>query len=162
LDREKLKKFPDNIFSKIISAYTRFLGGREAETATLLPKLSFNVCCRGGEKQTKQTVNKKELSPKQSELAHKKEAFLEALKTNGGNVSKALDASGLQRRSAYNHFNQDEDFRDAWQDAVEFGYDELSDEARRRAKDGVEKEIYNNKGEYLYTVREHSDTLLIF
>jgi hypothetical protein len=88
------------------------------------------------------------------------DAFLEAIRQTC-NVTSACKQVGIGRRTAYNHREQDEDFAAKWADAVEEGADELEAEAWRRAKDGVEKPVFW-RGQRIATVREYSDTLLIF
>jgi hypothetical protein len=96
--------------------------------------------------------------PKAALIAAQKERFITALRSNGGNVSNALIASGLARKTAYVHFSNDETFAEAWQEAVEESIDELYDEARRRAVEGVE--IISGKTGGISNKK--SDTLLIF
>jgi hypothetical protein len=96
--------------------------------------------------------------PKAALVAAQKQRFIATLRTNGGNVSNALIASGLARKTAYVHFSNDETFAKAWQEAVEESIDELYDEARRRAVEGVEI-ISGKTGE---VSNRKSDTLLIF
>ena len=73
----------------------------------------------------------------------KKEAdLLDALR-QGASVASACHTAGVGRSTAYEWREADTAFRDAWDDAVEAGTDELEDEAVKRAKAG-------------------SDTLLIF
>ena len=72
----------------------------------------------------------------------KRAAFLKTLAA-GDSVSKACDAAGIGRRTAYDWRDADEELAAEWDDAVETGTDVLEDEAVQRAKNG-------------------SDTLLIF
>jgi hypothetical protein len=67
----------------------------------------------------------------------------------------------MTRSSAYLWRERDEDFRKAWDEAVEEGTDLLEDEAKRRAVEGSIKPILY-KGRIVTFVREQSDTLLIF
>lgn len=90
-----------------------------------------------------------------------KKVFIEVLRTNGGNVSKALLAANLKRTTAYRLFKEDQEFANEWIDAQELATDELFTECRRRAVEGVERPVYQN-GKLVGTVREYSDTLLIF
>lgn len=81
---------------------------------------------------------------------------------------------GLSKRGAANHAaptrdirrfheleKRDPEFAEQVCQAVEAGTDVLEDEARRRAFEGVEKPVYQG-GKLVGTVREYSDTLLIF
>src|SRR5574337_1699712 len=53
------------------------------------------------------------------------------------------------------------DFSAAWDAALELGTDSLEDEAVRRAHEGTLKPVYQG-GKKVGTIREYSDTLLIF
>ena len=103
-------------------------------------------------------ANKYINSPKAAMIAIQKQRFVAALRSGGGNVSKALNMSGLARKTAYVHFGNDKAFAEAWQDSVEESIDELYDEARRRAVEGVEI-VSGKTGEI--SIRK-SDALLIY
>jgi hypothetical protein len=68
------------------------------------------------------------------ELTAKHAKFLAAL-TAGQTVTQACATSGLNRRTAYDHREQDAEFALAWDDAIESSVDELEAEVRRRALD---------------------------
>jgi hypothetical protein len=106
--------------------------------------------------------NKKEATPKHAAIEKAKKDFLINLKSNGGNVSKALEVSGLNRQTAYRHTREDKSFRDAWQEAVEYASDELTSVARCRAVEGVTRKIFDSRGNVIGTKQEYSDKLLIF
>ncbi len=89
-----------------------------------------------------------------------KPRFIEALRQTGV-VTRAARAAGVGRTTAYDHYKTDPDFARAWDDALEDACDEMEAEARRRAVEGTEKPVYY-KGEVVGTIREYSDTLLIF
>ena len=98
-------------------------------------------------------------------LRRAREAFLTAL-ASGASVTKACEAAGIGRATAYLWREGDAAFAAAWTVALEGGADLLEDEARRRAVDGVEKPVVamgkvakNDDGSVL-KVREYSDTLL--
>jgi len=91
----------------------------------------------------------------------KRGEFLETLRATGGNVSKACAVLGLARQRVYEWREADKDFAVAWDEAVEFGTDELEEEARRRAFAGVDEPVFY-QGEECGAVRKYSDTLLIF
>src|SRR3954470_4111611 len=93
-------------------------------------------------KQAKQAIKKAD--QKSEEIDLKKKSFVKALQTNGGNVSQALLAANLSRKTAYHHFKHDEGFSDLWLEALEISNDSLFTEARRRAVDGTVKEIFQN------------------
>jgi hypothetical protein len=109
--------------------------------------------------------------------------FLVALRDTG-NVRAACDAAKVSRTVVYAHRDEDEDFAQAWQDALEESADLLEQEARRRAYEGVQrlkfdrgklitiplldtegKVVLGSDGKPLttpYVEHEYSDTLLIF
>jgi hypothetical protein len=109
--------------------------------------------------------------------------FLAALRESG-NVRLSCEAVKIERKTAYNLRDADEDFAQAWQDALEESADLLEQEARRRAYEGVQrlkfdrgklvtiplldtegKVVLGSDGEPLttpYVEHEYSDTLLIF
>lgn len=91
----------------------------------------------------------------------KRAAFLTSLIETGGNVSRACEAAGIARQRVYEWRSADADFAAAWDEAVEAGTDELEEEARRRAYEGVDEPVFY-QGETCGTVRKYSDTLLIF
>jgi hypothetical protein len=68
--------------------------------------------------------------------------FLAALR-NSGNVRAACKAAGISRQAAYKHRESSQEFRAAWDDAIEDACDILEAEAWQRG-------------------RKSSDTLLIF
>lgn len=76
-------------------------------------------------------------------------------------VLRACRRSRVTRSVVYEWRAQDKDFEKAWDAALELGSDALEDEAIRRAHDGVLKPVYQ-KGHRCGTIREYSDTLLIF
>ena len=86
--------------------------------------------------------------------------FLAAL-ANSGNVLVACKASGAGRATVYRHKDRFPRFRRAWDNAVEESTDILEAEARRRSVNGIDKPIFF-KGKQVASVKEYSDTLLIF
>lgn len=92
--------------------------------------------------------------------AKTREAFLLALEDTA-NVSKACKRAKLPRRSAYDWRRDDADFAAAWDTAIDRGTDALEDEAVRRATEGTLKPVFY-KGEKCGSIREYSDTLLMF
>ncbi len=94
-------------------------------------------------------------------IAHlKKRAFLAAY-SKLGTVTHAADAAGIDRRSHSNWMHGDPKYREAFASAGEMAVQHLEREARRRAIEGTEKPVYQN-GRLVGTIREYSDTLLIF
>lgn len=86
--------------------------------------------------------------------------FLEVL-ADTANVSAAAKKVRIDRCHMYRLRGENEEFAAAWDEAVKLGTAALEDEAVRRAKDGVLKPVFY-KGEKVGTIREYSDTLLIF
>jgi hypothetical protein len=86
----------------------------------------------------------------QSILHHRKEAFLRALAETGSAI-KAARASGWDRSNAYKHRRVDPAFDAAWVEACRIAAEDLEDEARRRAIEGVRKPLYwQGQPIYLY------------
>lgn len=99
------------------------------------------------------------------EIAHpKKRAFLLAYALLG-TVTHAARAAGISRRTHYDWIDsadaESEIYKKAMQDAHEQGIDSLEREAVRRAVEGIDKPIIRD-GQIVGTVKEYSDTLLIF
>jgi transposase-like protein len=88
-------------------------------------------------------------------------AFLAALATAGGNVSRACEAVDISRFTAYSWRDDDPHFAAEWERAKEAGVDALEDEARRRAFEGTAKPVFH-QGVQCGTIQEYSDTLTIF
>jgi hypothetical protein len=94
-------------------------------------------------------------------MTKKREAFLDAL-ARTGNVTRAAKAVHVTNRTAYNARNDDPAFAAAWDAALDAAMDlVLEPEAVRRAVEGVERPVYH-QGKKIDSVREYSDTLLIF
>jgi hypothetical protein len=88
------------------------------------------------------------------------EKFLKAL-ADTGNVKAACHVAGVARPTVYEHRHKDESFAAAWETAIEESVDLLEIEARRRAVKGTDKPIFH-RGKQVASVKEYSDTLLIF
>lgn len=86
--------------------------------------------------------------------------FLDTLKI-GGHVVQAATAAGITKQAAYKARHADEDFALAWADAIDEATETLERVAVRRATAGTERPVFY-KGEVVGTIREMSDTLLIF
>ena len=78
-----------------------------------------------------------------------------------GNVTAAAKAAKIGRRTAFDYKAADPEFAQAWAAAMEEAADRLENEAFRRAHDGVSKPVFQMGGK-VGTIREYSDTLLIF
>ncbi|WP_053006863.1 hypothetical protein [Chromobacterium subtsugae] len=88
------------------------------------------------------------------------EQFLLAL-ADTANVSAAAKKARISRRHMYRLRKDNEDLAAAWQEAIALGTAALEDEATRRAMEGTLKPVFY-KGTKVGTIREYSDTLLIF
>jgi hypothetical protein len=76
-----------------------------------------------------------------------------------GNVLRAARAAGVGRRTVY-EWLLDRRFKELYDEAHEDALDQLEDEARRRAVDGVLEPVVSG-GKHVTDVRKYSDTLLI-
>lgn len=90
-----------------------------------------------------------------------KRAFLDAFRQHG-NVTKACEQAAVaSRQSVYQWQEHDPEFAIAFRLAEVEATERLEAEAHRRAVEGTDKPVYQG-GRRVGTVREHSDTLLIF
>lgn len=87
-------------------------------------------------------------------------AFLAAL-AKVGVVGYAAERAKVERTVPYKLRESDDEFRAAWETALDEASDRLEKEALRRGHDGVKKPVFQGK-ELVGYVREYSDTLLIF
>jgi len=87
-----------------------------------------------------------------------KPAFLAALREVPV-VSRACAAVGIERSTAYRAADADDDFRAAWDDAMEEGVDRAEQEAFRRAVEGTDKGVWH-QGTLVGSERVYSDALL--
>jgi hypothetical protein len=92
--------------------------------------------------------------------ANWQEVFVDTLRDTG-QVTRACEVARVSRKTAYEYRKHDEAFATAWEDARRTSIQLLEDEAFRRAHDGTVKPIFQG-GEEVGTVREYSDTLMIF
>lgn len=90
-----------------------------------------------------------------------KKRFLKSLRETGGNVRRACQLIGLTRGAVYDHRKRDPDFAEEFEDTIEAAIDDMEQEARRRAMEGVEKPVYQN-GTLVGHIQQYSDTLMIF
>ena len=89
-----------------------------------------------------------------------KPVFLRSLRKLGI-VGPACAVAKIHRSTAYRHYDKDPVFARAWESALEDACDRLEKEAIRRAAVGTLKPVFY-KGEQCGSIREYSDTLLIF
>ena len=89
-----------------------------------------------------------------------KAAFLEAF-AETGIMRAACEAVGVSRATIWHWQEHDADFGAAYQQARALADDALRKEIHRRGVEGIEKPVFW-KGQQVATVREYSDTLLIF
>ncbi len=90
----------------------------------------------------------------------KKAVFLEAY-AEIGTITHAAMRAQVDRTTIYRWRDSDPVFAAALDEADLMAAERLEQEARRRAVDGVEKPVWH-KGQMVGSVREYSDTLLIF
>ena len=72
----------------------------------------------------------------------KKAEFTKHLAQNG-NVCAACRCVGISRQGAYDAREADEEFAEAWDEAVAFGLDALEEAARTRAINGVDEPVFH-------------------
>jgi hypothetical protein len=77
------------------------------------------------------------------------------------NITQACEAAGISRRVVYDWQEKDEGFSLLFNEANAIATEVLEAEAWRRGHDGIEKPVYQG-GKRVGSIREHSDTLLIF
>jgi hypothetical protein len=91
----------------------------------------------------------------------KRRVFLDVL-AKTGRVAEAARACGYTDTAALQaHRRNDEDFAEAWSQALEAAAHVFEEEATRRAIDGVHEPVYY-KGEVVGYKLNHSDPLLMF
>lgn len=90
----------------------------------------------------------------------KDERFFAAL-SEGLPVRAALDRSGYGRTAVYQWRREDPEFARRWECAIDDAVEAMEAEADRRAMEGTEKPVFY-QGAKCGTIREYSDTLLIF
>lgn len=88
-------------------------------------------------------------------------SFLAAL-AETGSVTKAIALTGVKVRTLYGLKKSDEEFAKQWEAALDAGVDQLIDEARRRAYDGVEEQVFDKNGQLTGVRKKFSDILLMF
>lgn len=93
--------------------------------------------------------------------SRKKSYFLRILLQNGGFKEAAIRTCRTSRRWFNEQLEADEEFALSVQTIVDLTNEDLVAEARRRARFGVEEDIYY-KGEVVGTRKVYSDNLLMF
>ena len=88
----------------------------------------------------------------------RKRQFIKAL-AECGIVSRAAAAAGWTARTAYSLRKSNPEFKEMWDNAMEFAVDSLEMEARRRGQMGVSKPVYQ-QGKLVGYTQEYSDQLL--
>ena len=100
------------------------------------------------------------LNDYEAKTIRRQNAFLAAYEIRGV-VSQAARDAGVSVRAHSNWLNDDEDYAERFHDAHIVCCDLLEAEARRRAVEGVEEEIYF-QGEVVGSKMKYSDTILMF
>lgn len=78
-----------------------------------------------------------------------------------GNITAAAEKVNIERKTHYRWIEKDPKYAKAFEEKTTEAIERLEQEARRRAVDGTLKPVFQN-GVQVGTVREFSDTLLIF
>lgn len=65
------------------------------------------------------------------------------------NVTLAARAAGISRKRAYDIYNEEPDFKELWDNALQEGIDVLEAEAQRRAFGGIDKPL-THQGQFTY------------
>lgn len=86
--------------------------------------------------------------------------FLECL-AESPDVSRACSIVKVSRPAAYDKQRTDPEFAEKWAIAWKRGWDAVEEEALRRAKEGVDRPVFQG-GRKVGVVREYSDGLLQF
>jgi hypothetical protein len=90
----------------------------------------------------------------------KRRAFIAAY-AECGTITRAAEIAGIERATHYKWLKEDPLYAKACEDAYEQAGERLEEEARRRAVEGVKKNVYY-QGQPCGVNTEYSDTLLIF
>ena len=85
--------------------------------------------------------------------------FMETL-ADTGNVTKASQAAGVHRRTAYKYKANFPEFREAWDEAIDSRLDRLEDFAMNLAEDGWLEPVYH-RGTRVGVVRKYSPPLIL-
>jgi hypothetical protein len=90
----------------------------------------------------------------------KKRSFLAAY-AETGTIKQAAKIAGIERKSHYLWLEKDPEYVEMFKSAREQAGDQLEQEARRRAIEGVPEPVWY-RGQIVGEVQKYSDTLLIF
>lgn len=90
----------------------------------------------------------------------KKARFIETLRRTG-NVSAAAKEIGVPPARIYAKRQRDQSFKEDWDAAIEGALDDLEEEVRRRALEGIEKPVYY-AGKKCGSITSFNDTLAMF
>lgn len=96
-----------------------------------------------------------------NDFRHPKKAAFLAAYAELGNVTHAARTAEIDRSTHYEWLESDAEYRERFRVAHEEACDSLEHEARRRAVTGTLKPVFY-KGKRCGSIREYSDTLLIF
>jgi hypothetical protein len=88
-------------------------------------------------------------------------AFIDAL-AEGGCVRQACLAAGRSHASAYAQRTRNPAFREAWEAALDLGYQQLRSMAMDRLRDGCEHRVYDADDNLISRKTVFSDRLLMF
>lgn len=99
-------------------------------------------------------------SPRQMTKRARQDALLAAFKRTC-NISRSAEEVGIDRDNHYLWLQSDEEYRARYAEAQEVAGEALRDEAVRRAKEGVDRPVYQ-KGELVGYERQYSDRLMIY
>jgi hypothetical protein len=93
-----------------------------------------------------------------SARARAQELFIATLQETS-NVAQACRSAAINRSTAYEWREEDEDFAKRWNEALEIATDALEQEARRRGVEGVVEPVFQG-GKKVGVVRRYSDRML--
>ena len=98
------------------------------------------------------------MTPPTEVLSTKDDLFFAAL-AKTGQITRAADIAGIDRRHAYKRRDADPVFGERWAKALDTYNDTLEAEAHRRAVEGFDKGVYH-QGALVSTEKQYSDSLL--
>lgn len=111
-------------------------------------------------RQKKKAEGKERPKTQRKTTRTKKAEFLNQFSMNG-NITKSAEYVGIERSSHYRWMKEDPEYRALYAEAEDQFADNLEAEARRRAFEGYEEDVYY-QGDIVGQQRKFSDTLLIF
>ena len=144
---------------------TKFIGVNFTERIQTVEGRHFAVAREGQRKQGKfSTVKLVKVKMSNKTAQQKKREQEKFLKAFGelGNVSRAAEATGINRSNHYIWMKDEgSDYPERFNAANERAIDKFEAELIRRGVEGYDKPVFQG-GREVGTVREYSDTLLIF